>query len=230
MRMIRFNTFLLCWVLALLHPSLPATSAEIISGQVVAVHDGDTLTLLTRANERVKIRLAQIDAPESDQAFGPESSQSLAGMVLGKTVGVNVETVDANGRFVGTVYSNGLDTSREQVRRGMAWAYRQYLRDPSLLDVEGQARKSRLGLWADANPMAPWAYRHGGKDTLEPFAPSPPQATPTPAPDPTCGGKRTCKEMASCAEAKFYLTRCGLSQLDRDKDGIPCERMCNERP
>lgn len=42
----------------------------------------------------------------------------------------------------------------------------------------------------------------------------------------SCGDKRTCGEMDSCAEARFYLTQCGLKRLDRDKDGIPCEKLC----
>ncbi|MCK5896698.1 MAG: endonuclease [Cocleimonas sp.] len=42
-----------------------------------------------------------------------------------------------------------------------------------------------------------------------------------------CGSKKYCKDMVSCSEAKFYLYNCGLSKLDRDKDGIPCESICN---
>lgn len=38
--------------------------------------------------------------------------------------------------------------------------------------------------------------------------------------------KRTCKDMSSCDEAKFYLTTCGLKRLDRDGDGVPCEKLC----
>ncbi|MBF7065776.1 excalibur calcium-binding domain-containing protein [Aliarcobacter butzleri] len=41
-----------------------------------------------------------------------------------------------------------------------------------------------------------------------------------------CEGKKTCKEMKSCKEAMFYLRECGVSRLDRDKDGIPCETIC----
>ena len=41
-----------------------------------------------------------------------------------------------------------------------------------------------------------------------------------------CGTKRTCKQMASCSEARFYLEQCGLSRLDGDKDGTPCESLC----
>ena len=42
----------------------------------------------------------------------------------------------------------------------------------------------------------------------------------------TCGGKRTCGEMDSCAEANFYLRQCGVSRLDGDGDGVPCEKIC----
>jgi len=41
-----------------------------------------------------------------------------------------------------------------------------------------------------------------------------------------CGAKTKCSQMSSCKEAYFYLNKCGLSRLDRDKDGIPCESIC----
>jgi hypothetical protein len=41
-----------------------------------------------------------------------------------------------------------------------------------------------------------------------------------------CGVKHLCKEMDSCAEARHYLNDCGLSRLDADNDGIPCESIC----
>ena len=64
-------------LLLFLYASLPG-AAEILEGRVVGVHDGDTVTLLIEGNQQVKIRLAQIDAPESDQAFGQRSKQSLS--------------------------------------------------------------------------------------------------------------------------------------------------------
>ena len=228
----RFKTIIpaLVPLLLLFLASMPCGSEEIITGRVVGVHDGDTVTLLTGSNRQIKIRLAQIDAPESDQAFGQASRQSLAGMAFSRTVKVAVETIDAHDRFVGTIFIDGLDVNREQIKRGMAWAYRQYLRDQSLLQLEAQARKARVGLWADANPMPPWVYRHGGRENAGQDPPSPPtQLPPQPSKqqtDASCGNKRTCKEMASCAEAKYYMSHCGLSRLDRDKDGIPCESIC----
>jgi endonuclease YncB( thermonuclease family) len=222
----RCKTFIPTVVLlsVLVQASMPSFSGEIIRGRVVGVHDGDTLTLLTGSNRQVKIRLAQIDAPESDQAFGQISRQALAGRVLNKMADIAVETIDANGRIVGKVVVDGVDVNREQVRSGMAWAYRQYLHDPSLLQLEGQARRAGAGLWSDANPMAPWVYRHGGSEGSEQRPPLP--QAPLRQADSSCGGKRTCKDMDSCEEAQFYLSHCGVSGLDGDRDGIPCERLC----
>ena len=94
-----------------------------------------------------------------------------------------------------------------------------------MLSLEETARQSKVGLWADSNPMAPWDYRHGGKlkkadkelrSIVEPEVPQDKEVT--------CGDKRYCKEMTSCEEAKFYLTQCGLTRLDGD--GAPCEKLC----
>lgn len=100
--------------------------AESIVGRVVGVHDGDTITLLTPERQQVKIRLAQIDAPESNQDFGQVSKQSLSGMVFGKDVSVEVETTDKYGRTVGKVLVGGMDANLEQVKNGMAWVYVKY--------------------------------------------------------------------------------------------------------
>ncbi len=43
-----------------------------------------------------------------------------------------------------------------------------------------------------------------------------------------CGAKRYCKDMINCAEATYYLPVCGLKRLDRDGDGIPCEKICGK--
>jgi hypothetical protein len=41
-----------------------------------------------------------------------------------------------------------------------------------------------------------------------------------------CGTTKSCNEIDSCAEATYYLNECGLSDLDRDGDGLPCEAIC----
>jgi len=201
MAKLQFKRFKLACLLFLL-AGRPAHAAETLEGRVVNVHDGDTATLATWDGRQIKIRLAQIDAPESDQAYGEQSQRSLAGLVRNRIVRVETETLDKYGRTVGTIFVGGQDINREQIKRGMAWAYRQYLRDQSLVEDENAARLARVGLWSEAKPTPPWEFRS------------------------TCGSKRYCKEMVSCQEAMRYLNQCGLSRLDRDHDGIPCESLC----
>lgn len=202
--------------------------SETLEGLVVSVHDGDTVTLLVSGNNQVKIRLAQIDAPESAQAFGQKSRQALAGMVFNKNVKIEKETVDKYGRTVGTIFVGAIDVNREQIKQGMAWAYRQYLHDQSLLQEEEKAKESKIGLWSDPNPIPPWEYRHSGKERKSHNRPNDLVAAKVNS-DSKCGTKRYCKEMTSCNEAKFYLNQCGLTRLDGDGDGIPCEKLCNSK-
>jgi endonuclease YncB( thermonuclease family) len=202
-------------------------AGEILEGRVVGVHDGDTVTLLMAGNRQIKVRLAQIDAPETTQAFGQRSQQSLSEMVFNKTITVEKETTDKYGRTVGTLFFEGVDANKEQVKRGMAWVYRHYLHDQSLLPLEDAARQTKMGLWADTNPMAPWDYRHGGKKKATRHSSSS-QVDPIALLDKntTCGDKHYCKDMTSCEEAKFYLTQCGLTHMDGDGDGVPCKKLC----
>lgn len=131
-----------------------------ITGNVVAVADGDTLTVL-RDREQIKVRLAEIDAPEKAQAFGSRSKQSLSDLCFGKMATLGDSGKDRYGRTLARVYCDGIDTNAEQVRRGMAWVYRKYApKDSPLYAVENEARAARRGLWADAEPMPPWKWRH----------------------------------------------------------------------
>lgn len=140
-----------------------------IIGHVVAVADGDTVTVLTGADQRIRVRLAQIDAPERGQPFSRLSTQSLREMVHNQQVRVVVEDIDQYGRTVGRIYrfmDNGeLDANAEQVRRGMAWVYRRYASDESLYALEQEAREARRGLWRQRNPVPPWQHRHASRET-----------------------------------------------------------------
>jgi endonuclease YncB( thermonuclease family) len=140
-------------------------SETAITGRVVGVSDGDTITVLDASNRQHKIRLDGIDAPESRQAFGTRSKQSLSELVFGQTVTVTGSKSDRYGRTVGNVAVNGQDAGLIQVERGMAWYYRQYGGDlgrERALDyerAEDRARADRRGLWVDARPVEPWEYR-----------------------------------------------------------------------
>ena len=143
-------------------------AALVLSCLVVGIADGDTLTArcgeaLGPAQQTVKVRLAEIDAPESRQAFGTRSRQNLALLCFGRRAEVaplaGSAGRDRYGRLVARVSCGGVDANAEQVRTGMAWVYRQYARDPSLLALETDARQRAVGLWADIRATPPWDWR-----------------------------------------------------------------------
>jgi endonuclease YncB( thermonuclease family) len=132
--------------------------AEVVVGKVVRVSDGDTLTLLVD-RKQLKVRLIEIDAPESKQAFGERSRKSLGEMCAGQQATVRYSTRDKYGRVLGRVQCQGVDANAEQVRRGMAWVYDRYVTDRNLYALQSDARTAHLGLWADKTPTAPWVWR-----------------------------------------------------------------------
>jgi endonuclease YncB( thermonuclease family) len=152
------------WLLLVLAFAIHVSWADTLVGKVVAIADGDTLTVFT-GEFQYKIRLAGIDAPEKRQPFGERSKQSLANLAFGKTVTVEYHKVDRYGRLVGKVLVNGHDVNLEQVRLGMGWHYKQYEREQLPEDrvtyavAEVRARRERLGLWADQGAIAPWEWR-----------------------------------------------------------------------
>lgn len=150
--------YLAVFGLVLLFGAGAAVAQGAFAGRVVGVADGDTLTVLAGEVQH-KIRLAEIDAPERRQAFGERSKQSLAALCFGQHAEVLQGKTDRYGRTVARVRCNGLDASLHQVQQGLAWAYTAYLTDPGIASAERLARESGLGLWGDADPVAPWAFR-----------------------------------------------------------------------
>jgi endonuclease YncB( thermonuclease family) len=137
---------------------LPALAEE-FTGKVVGITDGDTIKVL-RGNEQVKIRLEGIDCPESHQAFGTKAKEATSELVFGKTVTVRDSGKDRYGRTVAEIIlPDGKILNRELVRVGFAWWYKRYSKDESLGRLEAKARDSKVGLWADPNPIPPWDWR-----------------------------------------------------------------------
>jgi len=128
------------------------------SAQVIGIADGDTLTVLEN-NKPLKIRLANIDAPEKRQAWGDRSKQSLSQLCFGKDAQYVTQTIDRYKRTVAVVTCDGVQVNRAQVERGLAWTYTRYSRDSSLPAIEAKARDSKIGLWADNEPVPPWEFR-----------------------------------------------------------------------
>jgi endonuclease YncB( thermonuclease family) len=143
--------------IALAASSFPAFGAE-LAGRVVAVADGDTLTVLM-GRQKVKVRLVEIDAPEKAQPFGSRSRQALAELCFQKLARIVDKGKDRYGRTLGRVYCAGVDANAEQVRRGMAWVFDRYATDASLYAIQDDAKAARRGLWADPRPFPPWVWR-----------------------------------------------------------------------
>ena len=130
---------------------------------VVGVSDGDTVTILTASKERVKVRLAEIDAPESKQSFGARSKQSLSEICFGKQAVFSRGNSDRYGRVISRISCNGIDAQAHQVKNGMAWVYEKYASDKKLYGFERDARSQKKGLWSESNPVPPWDFRRDGK-------------------------------------------------------------------
>jgi endonuclease YncB( thermonuclease family) len=173
---------------------------QTITGKVVGVSDGDTITVLDASKKQHKVRLDGIDAPESNQDFGSRAKQSLSDLVFGKTVTVISSKKDRYGRTLGKVMlSDGKDINLEQIERGMAWFYRQYAKElqpedaRSYEQAELAAREEKAGLWADPSPTPPWDFRHGARTAKAPVkAPgAKPTATATKATGPIVGNRNS---------------------------------------
>ena len=139
-----------------------------LSGRVVGIADGDTLTVLDASHTQHVIRLAGVDAPENSQAFGQRSKQNLSRLAFGRDVTLDCGKEESYGRLVCKVtLPGGEDVCLDQVKAGMAWHYKQYESEQtpadrkSYADGEDAARLAHAGLWAeDAHPIPPWDFRH----------------------------------------------------------------------
>jgi endonuclease YncB( thermonuclease family) len=205
-----------CLALAL----LAAAPHAVFTARVVKIVDGDTISVRVAGKDLQKVRLVEIDTPEHDQPYGREAKQALAALISGREVRIESQGADDYGRLLARVFVGDLDVNAELVRSGAAWVYRKYSDDPELLALETDARAQQRGLWAlpAAERVPPWQWRH--PDTA-PKQPSVPDASGF-----HCGAKSYCREMTSCAEARFYLAKCGLTRLDGDGDGVPCAKLC----
>lgn len=134
-------------------------SAPETTGKVVYVTDGDTFHMLIKS-KKVKVRLADIDAPEISQPFGLEAKEALMRHIKDKEVRVHIRDTDRYGRKVAYVYLDGDDINLQMIRDGYAWWYRKYApENDGYKAAEDEARTSRQGLWSAQNPLAPWDWR-----------------------------------------------------------------------
>lgn len=144
-----------------------AVHAEILTGIIIGISDGDTVTLLDPNQRRYKIRLTGIDAPEKKMPYGQRSKEHLSDLIFSKDVQVETEKLDRYGRTLGKILLDHKDINLAMSQAGQAWHYKKYQQEQSASDrllyslAEDQARLRRIGLWHDATPTPPWDWRKG---------------------------------------------------------------------
>ncbi len=188
----------------LLFLALPAPAATVVS-----IGDGDTLRVLD-AGRRVTIRLACIDAPEAAQgSYGSQSRSLLASLApVGSQVNLKLVATDRYGRSVAEVMRGTQNVNLQMVRRGQAFAYRQYLNQcdaGAYLGAERGALGDRVGVWSTPGGIErPWDFRHGRRVAAV--------------------GRLRCSQIGSWARAQELL-RQGHTYLDRNGDGEACDSL-----
>ena len=137
-----------------------ALFAEAITGKVISIADGDTVTIINNS-QQTKIRLAEIDTPEKNQPYGKKAKQALSDFIFNREVEVEVVTIDRYGRTVGKIFLDNQNINREMVKAGHAWVYVKYAKDKTLFVLEKNAKENQLGLWAlpEGERIPPWQWR-----------------------------------------------------------------------
>ena len=122
------------------------------SGRVVRVVDGDTYDVLAAGVVR-RVRLLGVDAPEHDQPFGQQVTDSVAGALwVGRPVVLTRRGVDLYGRTLATVrlpvaVGPALALDSLLVVRGWAWAWDPNRRVAGRAAQQAAALAGRRGLW-----------------------------------------------------------------------------------
>ena len=154
------KTPLILYIVLLLTISQTALYANVLTGKVVSVTDGDTIKVLTKNKKLYKIRLHGINTPERSHAFGKKSKANLSSLIAGRVVDIHYKKKDRYGRILGTILVENHDINLRQIKDGYAWVYRRYCKRADYYKAEEYARNKKLGLWYDKYPIPPWDYRH----------------------------------------------------------------------
>ena len=146
--------------------STPKSSTSLVSGPVtlISVGDGDTVRVTDKVGNKVTIRLACIDAPETSQgASGKWSTKTLKGLIQGKSISLKPQVKDRYGRTVAEIYRGSTNVNLQMVKLGAAFAYRKYLKhcdSDTYIRAETTAINRRLGVWGPYKmDLKPWDYR-----------------------------------------------------------------------
>ena len=148
--------FLFCFFISII-----SFSQTILKAKVVGIKDGDTVVVLDSLNNQTTLRLAEVDTPEKNQPFGTKAKQFTSDQIYLKTIKYVVTDTDRYGRSIAMIYydEDNKYLSAEIIKAGMGWHYKRYSTSKELALLEENAKKNKIGLWIDNNPIAPWDFR-----------------------------------------------------------------------
>jgi endonuclease YncB( thermonuclease family) len=136
-------------------------SQTTLTAKVVGIKDGDTVVVLDSLNNQITLRLAEVDCPEKSQPFGTKAKQFTSDQIYLKTIKYVVTDTDRYGRSIAMIYYD-VDNkylSAEIIKAGMGWHYKRYSTSKELAQFEDNAKKNKIGLWIDNNPIEPSEWR-----------------------------------------------------------------------
>lgn len=142
---------------------------NLFSGRVTGIIDGDTYDVLYKGAER-RIRLAHIDCPEKKQPFGTKAKLFASNLCFGEMVTVKIQgKPDRNGRLIAEIITEqGVNINKELVKNGLAWHYKAYSDNIEYAQLEIEAKKGKMAIWSEANPIEPWRWRKSPKQFQTP--------------------------------------------------------------
>ncbi len=190
----------------------PVEPGQTFTGRTLKVTDGDTFGVRRSIGGTVTIRLHGVDAPESAQPYGRAATRAARRYIGGKDVRVAVEEIGRYGRAVASIEVQGDDLGAMLIGDGLAWHYEQYApNETEYARLQKQARGAGRGLWSQASPVPPWAWRDR-----------------TSGPGETSVEDRDCSDFSSHRAAQSFFERHQPGDphgLDGDGDGVACESL-----
>lgn len=208
--------------------TVQTNTVKTIVAKSVRALDGDTIEVTLSGQQSERVRLAGIDAPESKQAGGKESTQNLEKCLKNQPVKVQWFKKDKYQRIVGYVIADKKSCNLQQLKDGAAWYYKAFESELSqenritYANAEVSARTQSKGLWQSSCVIAPWEWRKGKKIgcSKKPVTNAKPKVCASIA--------TTCSKLSNCTQAYTALNACGIKNLDRNGDGVPCEALCKK--
>jgi len=148
------------WVMKHIHTLILMTAIcfKADAQLVVKVIDGDTYKVLQNGKLQ-NVRLMNVDATELDQYFGKAVKDSVANLIKGSVIALELHSSDIYGRTIVIATYKGMSLDSLLIAKGWAWFYTSYSKNFDLKYYEAAARLKGLGLWRCEHNVPPWIWR-----------------------------------------------------------------------